>query len=163
MSAAEGRFDYTWPDADFGRIPDWIYTSDEIYEREQERIFQGATWNFVGFEAEVPEAGDFRRSYVGTIPVIVSRAKDGEVYVFENRCRHRGVELCRDLRGSNPEFICPYHQWAYDLNGDLIGVPFRRGHEGPDRDAQGFRSERKRPRAPQNRDTRRCDIRVVLR
>src|SRR2546429_6759331 len=25
--------------------------------------------------------------------------------------------------------MCPYHQWTYDLKGNLIGVPFRRGVE----------------------------------
>ena len=123
-------FSYSWPEGDFSRIPDWIYTSEDIYQRELDRIFHGPTWNFVGFEAEIPNPGDFRRSYVGTTPVIVSRGKDGEVYVMENRCRHRGVEMCREMRGNNSEFVCPYHQWTYELNGDLIGVPFRRGVGG---------------------------------
>ena len=126
----DDSFTYSWPDGDFSRIPDWIYTSEEIYRRELDRIFHGPTWNFVGFEAEIPNPGDFRRSYVGSTPVIVSRGKDGGVYVMENRCRHRGVEMCREMRGNNAEFVCPYHQWTYDLNGDLIGVPFRRGVAG---------------------------------
>ena len=119
-----------WPEAGLTRIPDWVYTSDEIFEREQERIFRGPTWNFVGFEAEIPNPGDFRRSYVGTVPVILCRAEDGSVNVMENRCRHRGAEFCRELKGNNPEFMCPYHQWLYNLKGDLIGVPFRRGIKG---------------------------------
>ena len=121
---------YQWPAEGFARIPDWVYTSDEIYDREVERIFMGPSWNFVGFEAEIPHAGDFRRSHVGPIPVVVSRAEDGAIAVFENRCQHRGAEFCRALRGNNPEFICPYHQWTYDLKGNLIGVPFRRGIKG---------------------------------
>ena len=119
-----------WPEAGLTRIPDWVYTSDEIFEREQERIFRGPTWNFVGFEAEIPNPGDFRRSYVGTVPVILCRAEDGSVNVMENRCRHRGAEFCRELKGNNPEFMCPYHQWLYNLKGALIGVPFRRGIKG---------------------------------
>ncbi len=121
---------YIWPEEGLTHIPDWVYTSDEIYEAEVERIFKGATWNFVGFEAEIPNSGDFRRSYVGPVPVIVSRAEDGSVHVMENRCRHRGAEFCRELRGNTPEFMCPYHQWTYDLKGKLIGVPFRRGIKG---------------------------------
>jgi phenylpropionate dioxygenase-like ring-hydroxylating dioxygenase large terminal subunit len=120
----------SWPDGDLTRIPDWVYTSDEIYDREQERIFRGPTWSYVGFEAEIPNSGDFRRSYVGSAPVIFSRAEDGSVHVMENRCAHRGAEFCRELKGNNPEFMCPYHQWLYNLKGDLIGVPFRRGIKG---------------------------------
>lgn len=101
-----------WPDEGLSRIPDWIYTDEEIYQREVDRIFHGPTWSYVGLEAEIPNTGDYRRSYVGTTPVVVCRADDGEVHVFENRCRHRGVEFCRGLRGNTPEFICPYHQWS---------------------------------------------------
>ena len=119
--------DYKWPEEGLTHIPDWVYTSDDIYAREVERIFRGATWNFVGFESEIPNSGDFRRSHVGPVPVIVSRAEDGSIHVMENRCRHRGAEFCRELRGNNPEFMCPYHQWTYNLKGELIGVPFRRG------------------------------------
>ncbi len=44
-----------------------------------------------------------------------------------NRCAHRGVEFCQAAHGNAREFMCPYHQWTYDLAGKLIGVPFRRG------------------------------------
>jgi salicylate 5-hydroxylase large subunit len=37
------------------------------------------------------------------------------------------VQFCQTHFGNNPEFMCPYHQWTYNLKGDLIGVPFRRG------------------------------------
>ncbi len=119
--------DLEWPAEGLQTIPDWIYTSEEIYAREVERIFRGKTWNFVALEAEIPSPGDFKRSYVGPIPVIVSRGEDGSVSVFENRCAHRGAELCRESRGSVKEFVCPYHQWSYDLKGNLQGVPFKRG------------------------------------
>ena len=122
--------EYRWPDGDLTRIPDWIYTSEDIYEREQERIFRGPNWCYVGFEVEIPNPGDFRRSYVGAVPVILCRAEDGSVHVLENRCRHRGAEFCRELKGNSPEFMCPYHQWLYNLKGDLIGLPFRRGIKG---------------------------------
>ncbi len=121
---------YTWPAEGLTRIPDWVYTDDWIYQREVERIFHGRTWNYVALEAEIPEAGDFVRSNVGPTPVVVARAEDGSINVFENRCAHRAAEFCRDLRGKAKEFVCPYHQWSYDLRGNLAGVPFRRGVDG---------------------------------
>jgi apoptosis-inducing factor 3 len=121
---------YIWPDNDLTVIPDWVYTDQAIYEREVERIFHGATWNFVALEAEVPKPGDFIRSHVGPTAVVVARAEDGSINVFENRCRHRAAEFCRALSGTTKEFVCPYHQWTYDLKGHLIGVPFRRGVAG---------------------------------
>jgi phenylpropionate dioxygenase-like ring-hydroxylating dioxygenase large terminal subunit len=120
---------YIWP-GDLTEIPDWVYTDESIYRREIERIFHGATWNYVALEAEVPNAGDFIRSNVGPTPVVVARAKDGSISVVENRCVHRAAEFCRELSGTVNEFICPYHQWTYDLKGNLIGVPFKRGVNG---------------------------------
>lgn len=118
---------FEWPEEGLSRIPDWVYTDQTIYRREVERIFHGRTWNYVALEAELPEAGSFLRSYVGPTPVVVARAEDGTIHVFENRCAHRAAEFCRDLRGKAKEFVCPYHQWSYDLTGKLVGVPFRRG------------------------------------
>jgi len=119
--------DCKWPDDALHYIPDWVYTSQAVYDLEIERIFRGKSWNFVALEAEIPEAGDYKRSYVGPVPVVVSRADDGSINVFENRCAHRGAEFCRHAQGNTREFVCPYHQWSYDLKGNLQGVPFRRG------------------------------------
>src|ERR1700722_20285752 len=80
-----------WPGNDFSVIPDWVYTSEAVYARELERIFRGPTWNFVALEAEIPNAGDFRRSTVGDTPVVVARDADGDIHVFQNRCSHRGA------------------------------------------------------------------------
>ncbi|MBT5050174.1 MAG: Rieske 2Fe-2S domain-containing protein [Rhodospirillaceae bacterium] len=121
---------FKWPEEGLTHIPDWVYTSDEIFERERQRIFFGETWSFVALEAEIPDPGSFKRSYVGDVAVIVTRDENGHIHVFENRCAHRGVEFCRALRGKAENFTCPYHQWMYDLSGKLMAVPFRRGDRG---------------------------------
>ena len=81
---------HVWPEEGATRIPDWVYTSQEIYELEVERIFRGKTWNYVALEVEIPNPGDFKRSHVGPISVLVTRCKDGSIAVVENRCAHRG-------------------------------------------------------------------------
>ena len=60
------------------------------------------------------------------------RDEAGAVHVFVNRCAHRGVKFCRVPSGNVQRFTCPYHQWTYDLQGRLRGVPFHRGlkHQG---------------------------------
>jgi phenylpropionate dioxygenase-like ring-hydroxylating dioxygenase large terminal subunit len=132
---------YVWPDDDLSIIPDWVYTDHSIYEREIERIFHGRTWNYVALEAEVEKPGDFIRSNVGPTAVVVARAEDGSINVFENRCTHRASEFCRELSGSAKEFVCPYHQWTYDLKGNLIGIPFRRGVGGKGGMPADFKAE----------------------
>ena len=137
---------YKWPAEGLTHIPDWVYTSDEIFERERQRIFFGDTWSFVALEAEIPDPGSFKRSYVGDVPVIVTRDENGQIHVFENRCAHRGVEFCRALRGKAENFTCPYHQWMYDLTGKLMAVPFRRGDRGKGGMPKDFRLEDHNPK-----------------
>jgi apoptosis-inducing factor 3 len=135
-----------WPNDDLSEIPDWIYTDQRIYDLEVEKIFHGRTWNYVALEAEVPEPGHFIRSNVGPTPVVVARADDGSINVFENRCSHRAAEFCRELRGQTKEFVCPYHQWSYDLKGNLAGIPFRRGVNGKGGMPSDFKSADHGPR-----------------
>lgn len=133
--------DCVWPAEGLNAIPDWVYTSQEVYDREIERIFHGDTWNYVALEAEIPNSGDYKRSFVGATPVVVSRAQDGSIHVFENRCAHRGAEFCRNSQGNTKEFVCPYHQWSYDLKGNLQGVPFKRGVNKSGGMPRDFRNE----------------------
>jgi len=119
-----------WPDGGTSRVPYWVYTDPDIYRREQARIFQGPTWNYVALAAEVPEPGDFTRTTVGEVPVVVTRDRRGELNVVVNRCAHRGLQFCVAPSGHTTTFTCPYHQWSYDLTGRLLGVPFKKGVNG---------------------------------
>jgi nitrite reductase/ring-hydroxylating ferredoxin subunit len=119
-----------WPAEGLTRVPYWIYSDADIFEAEQERIFQGATWNFLCLEAELPGPNTYRRSNLGAMPVVVTRDKDGELHAFENRCAHRGSLLVLKESGEAKDIICVYHNWSYDLCGTLTGVAFRRGIGG---------------------------------
>lgn len=121
---------YRWPSADCTRIPYGFYRDPEVFALEQRRIFHGPVWCFLGLEAEIPSPGDFRVTVVGETPVIVNRAMDGTVHAFVNRCAHRGATVRRESHGNAEVHICCYHQWTYDLTGELTGVPFRRGVKG---------------------------------
>lgn len=119
-----------WPRADYSRVPYWLYHDARIYEAEQERIFKGPTWSYLALEAEIPERGDFRTTYVGDTPVIVNRGLDGAIHAMVNRCAHRGALVRRETRGNARDHTCIYHKWCYDLDGSLIGLPFRKGVKG---------------------------------
>ena len=120
----------TWPAGDYTQIPFWLYTDPELFEREMARIFCGRSWSYVALEAELPEPGSYKTTRVGNRSIIVCRNRNGELRAFANRCAHRGVKFCREALGKTNRFTCPYHQWTYDLNGDLKGVPFLRGVKG---------------------------------
>jgi len=119
-----------WPVAGGSRVPYGVFTDPAVYELEQQRLFRGENWSFVALEAEIPASGDYKATFVGDTPVVVSRAQDGSIHAYVNRCAHRGAAICRELRGNVQNHQCVYHQWAYDLEGNLIGVPFRRGLNG---------------------------------
>ena len=119
-----------WPTDDCSRVPYWVYVDPEIYAAEQERIFGGPSWSYVGLAAEIPNAGDYKLSAIGERPVIVVRGAEGAVNVLANRCAHRGTQVCRQPFGNTSMFMCPYHQWTYRLDGTLAGVPFHKGVNG---------------------------------
>ncbi|MGR9092964.1 MAG: Rieske 2Fe-2S domain-containing protein, partial [Gammaproteobacteria bacterium] len=120
-----------WPQPETGcEVPYEVFTSKRYYDKEQTNIFRGDTWSFVGLEAEVPNHGDYKATFVGETPVIVTRDESGAVHVMQNRCAHRGALICREARGNATDLQCVYHQWTYDLRGKLRGVPFRRGVRG---------------------------------
>ena len=119
-----------WPALDYSRVPYRLYHDPEIYAEEQQRIFRGPAWSYLGLDAEIPNPGDFRASYVGDTPVIVNRDEKGEVHAFVNRCAHRGALVRRELSGNAKNHICIYHQWCYGLDGGLSAIPFRRGIRG---------------------------------
>ncbi len=120
----------TWPAADLSRIPFAVYHDPTVYEDEQARVFRGPTWNYLALEAELPNPGDFITTILGDTPVLVSRDERGTLHAFVNRCMHRGMQLKRERCGNAKNHTCIYHQWAYDLSGKLIGVPFPKGAGG---------------------------------
>ena len=123
------RIDETvrWPDEGVSRVPYGIYTDADIYTKEQQRIFRGDTWQFVGLANEIPEAGDYRTTYIGDTPVIVIRDESGCIRVLVNRCSHRGNLVCIAKSGTTRHLTCVYHNWRYDLKGNLESVAFGKG------------------------------------
>jgi salicylate 5-hydroxylase large subunit len=123
-----------WGSPPTSRAPGWIYTDEALYRRELEQLFYRGHWCYVGLECEVPKAGDFKRSKIGERSVVMvrERGRPGQpdaIHVLENRCAHRGVQFVRERTGNARSFVCPYHQWTYKLNGDLVGLTFKNGVE----------------------------------
>lgn len=126
-----------WERGDTSRVPYGVYTDEAVYRRELERFFYKGHWCYVGLEAEIPKPGDFKRTQVGERSVLMVRGKSGDVHVVENVCAHRGVQFVRERFGNRNILVCPYHQWSYDLDGRLRGVPFSRGVRQPDGSVHG--------------------------
>lgn len=100
----------------------WGWYSDPAFaRRESERIF-ARTWQYVGHTGEVAEPGSYFATWAGEIPVVVTRARDGELRAFLNVCRHRGFTVAEG-QGKRETLQCPYHAWTYGLDGKLRAAP----------------------------------------
>lgn len=120
------------------RVHTDAYRSPEIFALEMRRIFE-RTWVYVAHESQVPAAGDFVTTTIGTQPVIVARDAQGRLHVLLNRCRHRGSIVCRLASGRSPTFMCPYHNWVYGTDGTLINFAQKDGYPADlDRGALGL-------------------------
>jgi choline monooxygenase len=109
-------------------LPYSWYTDPEILRREEERIFRSA-WQYAGHLGDLPEPGTFFTTRAGRTPLVVTRARDGELRAFVNVCRHRGFPVA-DGRGRREALQCAYHAWTYGLDGSLRAAP--RSEEEPD-------------------------------
>ncbi len=106
-----------------------IFVSQDLYRQEMESIF-ARSWLFVGHADQIRQRGDFFLSWMGEDSVIVNRDDAGEMHVFLNTCRHRGMRVCRYDEGNMKEFLCAYHGWSFGNDGKLLGVPqFRESYE----------------------------------
>jgi phenylpropionate dioxygenase-like ring-hydroxylating dioxygenase large terminal subunit len=100
----------------------WSWYSDgDVWSVEQERIFSRA-WQYVGHAGMVERPGDFFTARAGRIPIVVTRAEDGETRAFVNVCRHRGSTVAEGA-GNRKTLQCPYHAWTYGLDGRLRAAP----------------------------------------
>ena len=102
-------------------LPASWYSDEAVLELERERIFTSA-WQYAGPAELVSEPESFMTSVAGHIPVVVTRARDGELRGLVNVCRHRGHVVAQGC-GSRSTLQCPYHAWTYDLDGSLRRAP----------------------------------------
>lgn len=99
------------------------YTADAFFALERERVFASA-WVAVGCSAALREPGDVLVTEAAGRSLFVVRQHDGALRAFYNVCRHRGTQLLAAGECHVKRFVrCPYHSWAYDLDGRCVGTP----------------------------------------
>jgi phenylpropionate dioxygenase-like ring-hydroxylating dioxygenase large terminal subunit len=80
----------------------------------------------------VRQPGDVLVTEVAGRSIFIVRNRDGQLRAFYNACRHRGTQLLAPDECRVKRFIrCPYHSWAYDLDGTCVGTPLFTGSEIP--------------------------------
>jgi len=111
--------------------PGALYSDPRVLDLEMQRIFR-KDWFCVARDEELSQPGDYFAFRILNEPVLLCRDKAGRIRAYANMCLHRGVELVSGA-GRVSQFVCPYHGWAYDLDGRLKGAGYMSDSLGFDR------------------------------
>ena len=128
-SSTTDKGEHTWKE------PVDNYCSKERLDAEL-RVLQSRSIVFCPSSA-LSKPGDYVARDVAGIPLITVRGLDGNVRAFRNSCRHRGVQLANG-QGCARALVCPYHGWAYSLDGSLRSIPHEHGFPDVDKATRGL-------------------------
>lgn len=112
----------------------WHWYNDLVQTRRADfldELKQGAfgnSWIFLGEASSLREPGEFYSDELAGRLVMVCRNRQRKLKGFYNTCRHQGAAVARVRHGRTRHFTCPYHGWAYDLDGNLRAVPLLEGY-----------------------------------
>lgn len=102
-------------------LPVSAYLDEGRFREEFDAIFLRKPQALL-LSIELPRPGDYvARTMLGK-PLLFVRGKDGVARVFLNVCRHRGAQLCPQGKGHQSRFVCPYHSWTFNNEGELVGM-----------------------------------------
>lgn len=103
-------------------LPNEHYIDARVFDEEKRSVLF-ANWAGVGFGKDIPEIGDVKPVDFLGMPLLLIRDRKGEIGVFQNTCRHRGMILVEQAKNIQGAIRCPYHSWCYGLDGVLRATP----------------------------------------
>ncbi len=139
-------------------LPKEAYTSEEFFSWEIENLFR-KDWMCLAHISQLPEPGDFINVELFGEPLIVVRDKSNAIHVLSRSCPHRGMDIMPpgfghdghgpaefrqggESRGHTRLFLCPYHSWTFELDGQLKACPEMQHATGFQRCEWGLREFR---------------------
>lgn len=108
-------------------LPPAGYTDPRIFALERERIF-ARDWICVARADQLSEPGDFLCADLPDQPLVLVRGYDGALRALSRICQHRAMPVVTGA-GRTRRFVCPYHNWTYELSGELRSAPMMEGAE----------------------------------
>ena len=123
-------------------LPNAHYIDPDVFAVEKQAVLC-ANWAGLAVTGDVPEPGDARPMEFLGMPLLLVRDRQGQVRVFQNICRHRGMILVSEPRKIEGAIRCPYHSWCYSTEGKLVSTPHVGGpghntHEAIDKSLLGL-------------------------
>jgi phenylpropionate dioxygenase-like ring-hydroxylating dioxygenase large terminal subunit len=107
-----------------------LYTEADVLAFERAHLFD-RSWSIVATDEQLAAPGSYVTATVQNAPLAIVRDASGTLRAFHNICRHRGITLLEGSGKLGRFMTCPYHQWSYALNGDLVKVP-QQGDQFPE-------------------------------
>ena len=104
-------------------LPAAVYTDPDFHALENRTVFR-SNWVFAGFSHEQERPGDLRPVTIAGQPILLARDESGNLRAYHNACRHRGLKLVETPANHGRLIRCPYHSWAYALDGTLKAAPY---------------------------------------
>ena len=124
------------PISEAATLPPACYTDPDLFDVERDAVFR-SSWIGVGRADRWKDPGDYTAMSIAGMPVAILRDKQGTLRAYANTCRHRGARLL-DGEGNCRGIKCPFHGWAYALDGRLVGAPRMEKTDGFDRTEFGL-------------------------
>ena len=103
-------------------LPAKSYTDQQFWEIECNTVLTDG-WLFVGFVHEFLKPGDVIPISIAGKPILLIKNNKDEITAFHNVCSHRCLKLVNERKNVGKIIQCPYHSWAYDLEGKLKASP----------------------------------------
>jgi phenylpropionate dioxygenase-like ring-hydroxylating dioxygenase large terminal subunit len=116
-------------------IPAEAYISEDYVRAERDKLWR-KVWLQVGRVEEVPEVGSYLTYEILDDSIVVVRTAPDKVKAYHNVCPHRGRRLvdthegARNACGKKKSFICGFHGWRFNLEGENTHVPYKEDWQG---------------------------------
>ena len=109
-----------------------------IYHELEKKNLWSRVWQMAAHEDDFPNVGDVVPYDIATNSYLIVRVAEDEYKAFYNACLHRGRKL-REVRGKGlTEIRCPFHGWAWNIDGSLKQVPCAYDFTGLNREEESL-------------------------
>jgi nitrite reductase/ring-hydroxylating ferredoxin subunit len=111
------------------------YTSEDYVRAERDKLWR-KVWLQAGRIEEIPQVGNYLTYDILEDSVLVVRTAPDRIAAYHNVCQHRGRRLmdtpcgAHHACGTARQFVCGFHGWRYNLNGDNVHVSDKKDWKG---------------------------------
>lgn len=108
-------------------IPVEAYVSEDYARAERDKLWR-KVWLQAGREEDLGKPGDYLTYDILDDSVLIVRTREDTIKAYRNVCTHRGRKLVdtpegqRNARGNAKKFVCGFHAWTFELDGECSGI-----------------------------------------